>query len=108
MCSSRARVSTAGTKLEKYVMEPDRLWHIELDAAICDGHGICALRCPDRIGLDEWGYAVVDTDAITDERLLRRARRAVAACPEHALTLRAHRGAASLPQKPTAMRRSAR
>ena len=69
-------------------MNSDRFWYIELDASICDGHGICALCCSERIGLDEWGYAVVDTEPIVDKRVLKRARRAIAACPEGALTLR--------------------
>jgi ferredoxin len=70
-------------------MEAGRSWKLEIDAAICDGHGICALCCPERIGLDEWGYASVDAGAIVDVRTLDRARRAVAACPAHALNLRA-------------------
>jgi ferredoxin len=58
-----------------------------VDASHCDGHGICVLRCPEMISLDEWGYAKVEPDAVTDTRILRRARRAVAACPSRALTL---------------------
>jgi ferredoxin len=57
-----------------------------LDAARCDGHGICVLRCPELITLDEWGYAGVDSGAVPDARVLRRARRAAAACPARALS----------------------
>jgi ferredoxin len=62
-------------------------WRLALDPAVCDGHGICALRCPDRISLDEWGYALVDGTVIDDHRVLRRAHRAAAACPAGALTV---------------------
>ena len=61
-----------------------------LDAARCAGHGICALACPERIGLDGWGYAKVDPTPVSGRRALARARRAVAACPEHALVLDDH------------------
>lgn len=65
-------------------MTPARL---HLDAAACTGHGICALRCPDRIALDEWGYPSVDPEPLAAPGELARARRAVAACPEGALRL---------------------
>ena len=58
-----------------------------VDAGLCDGHGICALRCPELITLDEWGFAGAERGAVPDQRVLRRARRAVAACPCQALTL---------------------
>lgn len=58
-----------------------------VDAARCTGHGICALRCPDRIALDTWGYAKADPEPLTAHRELARARRAVGSCPEHALAL---------------------
>lgn len=58
-----------------------------IDASLCDGHGICALRCPELISLDEWGYAHVATTDVASERLAARARRAAAACPAGALRL---------------------
>jgi ferredoxin len=60
---------------------------LALDAARCDGHGICALRCPDRVSLDQWGYAAVDPTPIEGRRMMRRARNVVAACPNDALAL---------------------
>ena len=66
---------------------------IRLDGARCDGHGICALRCPERICLDEWGFAKVDPRPVSTGRALARARRAVAACPAGALGLVAPEGA---------------
>jgi ferredoxin len=53
----------------------------------CDGHGICALVMPERISLDTWGYANVDSSSLEDGRLIARACRVVRACPAHALTL---------------------
>ena len=62
-------------------------FRLVVDAARCDGHGICALRCPELITLDRWGYAGVDAGAVATGRMLRRARLAAAACPERAITL---------------------
>ena len=56
-----------------------------IDASLCDGHGICALRCPELISLDEWGYAHVVTTPVESTRLAAQARRAAAACPARAL-----------------------
>lgn len=59
-----------------------------LDTTRCDGHGICSLRCPERLSIDEWGYAVVDSEAIIQRGSFVRAQRAIRACPEGALTMR--------------------
>lgn len=66
---------------------PAQTFHLEIDAAICDAHGICALLCPELVALDEWGYAAVSREQVEHGATLRRARRAVAACPERALRL---------------------
>ncbi|MGX7826511.1 ferredoxin [Actinokineospora sp. 24-640] len=63
---------------------------IEVDMIACDGHGVCAELLPERIGLDEWGYPVIDSTAVPPE-LGRHARRAVALCPRLALRLRESR-----------------
>lgn len=60
---------------------------LRLDPTRCGGHGICALILAERIGLDAWGFAVVDPTPIGEAALRRRARRAVAACPGGALSL---------------------
>ena len=73
---------------------------LAVDAARCDGHGICALRCPELITLDEWGFAGVDPGPVPDPRVLRRARRAVAACPARALSLVALRAETGAPGSP--------
>ena len=63
-------------------------WVMGLDGTRCDGHGICVLHCPDLVTLDEWGFAGVARERIGDRSVLRRARRAAAACPAGALYLR--------------------
>ena len=66
---------------------PDLL-RLVVDGASCDGHAICALVNPERISLDEWGYAIVDPAPVGDSRELARARRTVECCPARALSLR--------------------
>lgn len=64
-----------------------RRFRLHLDATRCDGHGVCALACPDLVRLDPWGYAsLVETEG-DSPRVERRARRAVAMCPARALQL---------------------
>jgi ferredoxin len=65
----------------------DQVGRLVVDAAKCDGHGICVLRCPDLLTLDAWGFVGIDTDEPLTGRDLRRARSAAAACPERALSV---------------------
>ncbi len=60
---------------------------LRLDPIRCDGYGICAVHLPERIGLDEWGYPLIEPGPVP-EHLLSHARRAVDACPVLALRLR--------------------
>jgi ferredoxin len=84
--------------------DPDTI-RLTVDGSKCDGHGICALIIPERISLDAWGFADVESEPIEDPRTLARAKRAVNACPVRALTLagpvavRLGRGAAALPKE---------
>ena len=59
---------------------------LHLDPIACDGRGLCAELFPERVELDEWGYPIIDEEAIGGE-LEKHARRAVAACPTLALRL---------------------
>jgi ferredoxin len=61
--------------------------HLEVNPIACAGHGVCAELFPEWIELDEWGYPIIDREPIPEE-LLVHARRAAAACPKLALTLR--------------------
>lgn len=67
-------------------MKNDRA-RLVANPALCDGHGICVLRAPDLLTLDAWGFVGVETTEALSGRDLRRARSAVAACPERALSL---------------------
>lgn len=57
---------------------------LRVNPIACDGRGLCAELVPERIGLDEWGYPIVDPAPLTPD-LEPHARRAVAACPTLAL-----------------------
>ena len=59
---------------------------LAVDWIACEGRGLCAELLPERIGVDEWGYPMIDPDRLSPD-LSRRARRAVAACPKLALRL---------------------
>lgn len=78
-------ITSDGTEGETELL-PLRL-KILVDGTKCDAHGICALRLPERISLDQWGYALVSDEKIVRRVTLRRARRAVVACPNGALEL---------------------
>jgi ferredoxin len=60
---------------------------LAVDRIACTGHGICAELLPEAITLDEWGYPLLPAGDVPAE-LVRRARRAAAACPARALLLR--------------------
>jgi len=68
-------------------MTPEAHESLAVDMVKCDGHGICAWLFPDRVRLDDWGYAWVDPAAIETPRQRRAANAAVRACPRRALTL---------------------
>jgi ferredoxin len=63
------------------------LMRVAIDATKCEGHGICALMFGERIELDRWGFGLVECGDLDDRRLVRRARRAAAACPKRAIVL---------------------
>jgi ferredoxin len=59
---------------------------LAVDRIRCDGRGLCAELLPELIQLDDWGYPMVAGPV--PRHLIGGARRAVAACPVLALTLR--------------------
>jgi ferredoxin len=59
---------------------------LNLDAAACTGHGLCADLLPELVELDEWGFPILRADPVGPD-LLPHARRAVSACPTLALRL---------------------
>lgn len=62
-------------------------FRLTVDPIRCEGHGICVLMFPDRVDLDEWGFPVVGPEPFDEKHLVRRAKRAVAACPKQALVI---------------------
>jgi ferredoxin len=54
---------------------------------LCTGYGYCAEFVPELITLDDWGYPIVNSRPIVEEKLLHLARRAVATCPRLAVLL---------------------
>jgi len=74
LCASRTRSRS------------DMSWHIIVDPVLCDAYGYCAEILPEAIGLDEWGYPIVDNRPLPAE-LTGLARRAVRDCPRRAISL---------------------
>jgi ferredoxin len=68
-------------------MSAEGTFRLELDASRCDGRGMCVLVMPERLSLDPWGFGRAEPDPISGRGELRRARRAVACCPQKALAL---------------------
>ena len=59
---------------------------LRVNPIACDGHGLCAELFPERVSRDEWGYPIIDRQAIPKE-LEKHAQRAVSECPKVALML---------------------
>ena len=60
---------------------------VRIDPTLCRGHAICALFFADGVELDRWGFGRVVDERADSDRLLKRARRAAAACPNGAFTV---------------------
>ena len=66
-----------------------RSMRVEIDVEMCQGHGRCAVVCPELFDIDDSGFGFVRPEA-PDARtadLVARARQAVLNCPERAITL---------------------
>jgi ferredoxin len=59
---------------------------LRVNPIMCQAHGLCAELLPELIGLDEWGYPLLDPGPVP-AALMSYARRAVADCPTLALLL---------------------
>jgi ferredoxin len=59
---------------------------LTINPVACEGVGLCHELLPELIGLDEWGYPVIE-DADVPANLGGHARRAVALCPRLAVRL---------------------
>lgn len=69
---------------------------LRLDPVACDAFGHCAELVPELVGIDEWGYPVVDNAPIP-AHLVDHVESAVRACPRNALSIRRARSAPGAP-----------
>jgi ferredoxin len=68
-------------------MSDEVLHRIRVNPILCNGYGYCAEIVPELISLDDWGFPIVSTSTIDDDKVFRLAERAVATCPRLALLL---------------------
>ena len=85
--ASPCRIARAGSARRRLMSRTQPPVAVSVDMVRCAGHGICAWLFPERVRLDEWGFAQVDADTVTDRGEQRRARHAERACPRRALHL---------------------
>jgi len=60
---------------------------VQIHADKCQGHGRCYSLAPELFDADDLGAGVVLGDGTVPDDLLDQAHRAVANCPEYAITL---------------------
>jgi ferredoxin len=60
---------------------------LRVNPILCNGYGYCAEIVPELVSLDDWGFPIVSSRPIEDDKLLGLARRAVATCPRLALLI---------------------
>jgi ferredoxin len=60
---------------------------VQIDADKCQGHGRCYSLAPELFAADDLGAGLVLGGGTVPDELLEQARRAVANCPEYAITL---------------------
>jgi ferredoxin len=58
---------------------------VTVDDDQCRGHGVCCTICPEVFSLSDEGYSVVETPDVPPEHE-DAVRRAVASCPERAIS----------------------
>jgi ferredoxin len=63
---------------------------LAVDPIACTGEGVCADLFPEWISLDDWGYPMINPEAIPPGQL-KHARWAADNCPALALKLRSRR-----------------
>ena len=60
---------------------------LQIDTAVCTGHGRCYTRAPKLIDADDEGFPVLLTDGPVPAELVEDARLAASSCPEGAIKL---------------------
>ncbi len=59
---------------------------IRVNPIDCAAHGLCAEILPEWVGIDEWGYPILDGEELPTQ-LVGHARRAAKACPTLAVMI---------------------
>ena len=62
-------------------------YRVEVDPDKCQGHNRCQSLAPELFDIDDLGMSSAHGDGIVPPELLDKARRAVANCPEYAVSL---------------------
>ena len=62
---------------------------VRIDAELCQGHQMCAIRAPEVFGSDDEGYGTVLIEGELPTDLEGSARQAASACPERAVIVEA-------------------
>lgn len=62
-------------------------YRVQVDQQKCQGHNRCYSLAPELFDVDDLGTASARGDGTVADELLEKARRAVANCPEYAITL---------------------
>ena len=60
---------------------------VQVDQSKCQGHNRCYSLAPELFDVDDYGIASVVGDGLVRPDLEEKARRAVANCPEYAITI---------------------
>jgi ferredoxin len=58
---------------------------VRIDAELCQGHQMCAIRAPELFGSDDEGYGTVLVAGDVPTELEASARQALTSCPERAV-----------------------
>lgn len=72
-------------------MSSESTFKVWVDPDKCQGHNRCYSLAPELFDVDELGMASAKGDGIVPADLLDKAQKAVANCPEYAVTLEAVR-----------------
>jgi ferredoxin len=64
-----------------------RTYRVHVDPDKCQGHNRCYSIAPELFDIDDLGMASEKGDGVVPPELLDKARRAVANCPEYAVSI---------------------
>jgi ferredoxin len=60
---------------------------VHVDSEKCEGHSRCYALAPELFDVDDEGYAFELNDGVVPDGLEEKARKAVANCPEYAISI---------------------